>query len=347
MRITALAALVAGCGFNVNPGAPNDAGPDTPDSSTGIPSPRKVVIANAALAQPLDDFPILVPIAGQVDYTKINDPRKDLRFEDAQHNVIDYDVESWNPNGESLVWVRVPHIAMPPSPSYILLYFGANAGTANPAGVWQDYEQVNHFAGNASDVSMNGHDGTANGATMAPGTLGNSALFASAGDKITFAGVTFDRWSAGTIELWLKLNYQTAVEITGEPQILSNNGSLLDGRLITPSTNLAFQIDTKYTNSKASYAHPDLVVNTWTHVAWTFDGDKQRIYRNGVLLLSDIIGNEMFLDTAGPLVLGNSGSASAKMQIDELRISQSALSSEWLAVEQLSMSRGLVSIVAP
>lgn len=355
MRLGWIAALLTGCGFQV--GGTGDAGTGGGERPVDVSemsppsSPRKVTFNNANVTANLDNFPVLVPIAGQVDYTKIVDPRKDLRFEDpANGATLAYEVETWTPNGESLVWVKVPRIKPAPAPAYILLHFGPNASNADPEAVWSDYEQVNHFAANADDSTAQNHDGTAIvGATTTTGFLGNAMTFLTGADRVTFAGKVFDSWHEGTLEMWIRPVYTAAVELMGEPRVITNYGALQLGRLYPDSGGtIACQIDAKWTGNNHSEIHPLLPYNAWTHLTWTYDQDVWQTYRDDQAGPMATIGNHDFEASPQPLAIGDDGSMlGARMQIDELRIAKKKRSAEWVRAQHASMTRNFVSFGDP
>lgn len=348
LRIIA-AAVLAGCGFSVpgvTPGgdAGNDGAVDAPPG--GIPSPRKVVLDTSGLVADLSDFPALVPIAGQIDYSRVVDPRQDLRFEDpATGASLPYEVESWDPVGESLVWVLVPKLRAPPASTSLLLYFGRDAGQARPANVWPAYEQVTHFAGGAADSTGHGHDGTATNAQIVSGKLGSAMGFATNTARVTFAGTTLDQWEQGTLEMWLKPGYANGDALIGaQPRVLDNAGSLQLGRFFSDFGTLVMQIDMKWSGAQ-SYLHPAVPGNDWSHLAWVYDGSVLRVYRNGALVAMDPIGQHAFSNSSA-LVLGDSIN-SAKMQVDELRFSRAGLSADWIKMQHRAMSRSFVTFADP
>lgn len=67
---------------------------------------------------------------------------------------LSHEVETWNPGGDSVVWVKLPDLA-PQSASVVWAYFGG-AGTANDATrVWSEgYSLVEHFAGDLAAGSQ-------------------------------------------------------------------------------------------------------------------------------------------------------------------------------------------------
>ena len=345
LRVLA-AAVLAGCGFSVPGTTPGgDAGGDgSIDTPPGAPKPRKLVLDTTGLAIELDDVPVLVPIAGQIDYSRVVDPRKDLRFEESGV-ALSYEVESWDPLGESLVWVRIPTIKPPPAETAILLFVGPNVGDDNPAGVWTAYEQVTHFAGGATDSSGHGHDGTASGVSTVSGTLGSAAAFDANSDRVTFAGGTLDQWDQGTLEMWMKPGYADGDALIGtQPRVLDNGGSLMLGRFYSDFGTLVMQIDVKWSGAQ-SYVHPAVPGNTWSYLAWVYDASALRVYRNGMQVTIDAVGQHAF-SNSGALTLGDLATC-ARMQVDELRVSRHGFSPEWVKLQHRSMSRMLISFTDP
>jgi hypothetical protein len=130
----------------------------------------------------LSDFPVgLVIAAGTIDATAVRADGGDVRFVDAAGRVLARDLEAWDPNGVSVVWVDLPSVPVLSTPIY--MYYGSPGATANPTdreAVWKaPYAAVWHFAGKADDATSNHYDGTGN-ATFADGKLGQAAQFSAA-----------------------------------------------------------------------------------------------------------------------------------------------------------------------
>ncbi|MBL0212858.1 MAG: LamG domain-containing protein [Myxococcales bacterium] len=346
MRSAALAVLLVGCGFSVGASTTDsgaDTAPDVPVLPSGV---RKLVLDNTGITSTLDDVPVLVAIGGQVDRTKVIDPRKDLKFEDpATSAVLSFEVEAFNPVGEILVWVRVPHIPPAPAESAILLTVGSAVGATAPEQVWTAYEQVQHFTGTSNDSTAQHHDGTATGAVITGGYLAGSMTFGTAA-RVSFAGQTLDQWSEATLEMWIRPKYAGTTDIGGlQPAVIDNGGSFRIGRFYLVSTSLVFQIDVAWSGA-TSYLHPVLPFDTWSHVAWAYAGDTMRVYVDGVQVLSDTVGVHNLANSDSALVLGNAVNG-AKMEIDEFRISKTGRSADWMRIQHRSMTRGLVTFTNP
>ena len=106
----------------------------------------------------LTNFPVLVRLSTAItgfDYgdfynAKVTptDPNAlklvDVGFVDAAGNGLAYDIDTWNTNGESLVWVNLPR--MTNGTEFAMWYRSSKTGKAlNPDNVWTNYAGVWHF----------------------------------------------------------------------------------------------------------------------------------------------------------------------------------------------------------
>lgn len=129
-----------------------------------ITVPATAVAADVELA----DVPLLVRLSagtgGTFDYADVKQANGgDLAFADADGNSLAYDVDTWNADGESLVWVRVPTFRRG---TRIVMWYGAESATDNtPSAVWSGrYAGVWHCA----DASGNLTDATGHGLAAVP-----------------------------------------------------------------------------------------------------------------------------------------------------------------------------------
>ncbi len=68
----------------------------------------------------------------------------DVGFVDAEGNGLAYDIDTWDPSGESLIWVNLP--IMTNHTEFAMLYRSSKTGKAlNPDNVWTNYAGVWHF----------------------------------------------------------------------------------------------------------------------------------------------------------------------------------------------------------
>ncbi len=173
----------------------------------------------------LEDFPVLVKISeSEIAGFKYADCLRpnggDLRFADANGNLLFSDVDTWNTNGVSLVWVKVPSLN---AGTKITAYYGWNMAPAVDAtAVWANgYLGVWHMNGGLGDSGyVTLVDATGGGSTFTEdynskgsatlgqeGVVGHSVLFGigvngGGGMRNESARVMRAGTSAFTAELW-------------------------------------------------------------------------------------------------------------------------------------------------
>ncbi len=111
----------------------------------------------------LTNFPALIRLSAarnDFKYSKCKDKSGgDLRFFDANGNLLASEIDTWNTNGESLVWVSVPELNK--RTVITACYGNANPPAVTPTDVWTNgYVGVWHM--NAAEGARTQHDATAN-----------------------------------------------------------------------------------------------------------------------------------------------------------------------------------------
>ena len=107
----------------------------------------------------LTNFPALIRLSAALngfDYTKCADGA-DLRFSDADGNLIPHEIDTWNAGGESLVWVQVPELT---STTIIKAHYGYKGAGQPPAvtatDVWTNgYVAVWHMKAESGRSQLN------------------------------------------------------------------------------------------------------------------------------------------------------------------------------------------------
>ncbi|NLB54312.1 MAG: DUF2341 domain-containing protein, partial [Lentisphaerae bacterium] len=138
-------------------------------------------------SETLTDFPALIVLeetdAGvgfyYTDFLSL--PYDDLRFAtEDKETQLDFEVESWNINGKSYVWVRIPELTQDTK----IHAFRGKAGVVVPdvsSLVWEDsYKCVWHLNGNTDDSTVNENHATSCYATPVSGLMGNAYDFVPA-----------------------------------------------------------------------------------------------------------------------------------------------------------------------
>lgn len=306
--------------------------------------------------EPLTGFPALVLLGTHIpgfSYQQFASPTGgDLRFANASGTVpIPHEVDEWNTNGVSSVWVRLP--ALSGTNEGIWAFWGNPLATNPPAtstngAVWADgFELVWHFREAAlphADSTLK-HPATVgvNPAWTAAGMVGHGCVFNGTSSYLS-AG-TVNLGDQFTLSTWAKLD-ATATSI----QTLwgsKNGGSATDG--------LAFFVNSWQTSDRKVLfetgngsagriaATPANVVNpgVWHHLAVTVDrgAGEARVFVNGV---ERTISTSALTDfgVQKPLLLGCFGDRlyPFKGVLDEARIETQSRSSNWIWASWMTMA---------
>ncbi len=148
-------------------------------TAQALPGPTSATFDKGALftvagytgASTLSGFPVLVRIAENspsgfsYDNLQSKSTGADIAFVDMSGNGLPFEIDTWNTEGESLIWVRLPTMA---NGTQFVMCWGSDSGgkdvcNANP---WSAYTGVWHMGetGTPSDSNpVTIHDSTANG----------------------------------------------------------------------------------------------------------------------------------------------------------------------------------------
>ena len=230
----------------------------------------------------LRDFPLLVRIDGtKVDLSAVAPTEMsftDLRNEDH----YPFEVDTWNPSGESLFWVKIPYLA---SDFGLRLHFGREQMTNDAASVWADYEGVWHLGAAVDSAKGRWTEfGASARATTGPigaawgneSSQGQSAAFRSAFPK-DLTNASF------TVSGWLRLNdVTTAWKSIVAPR--QQNGEAWSVRFPVNSADSLWIETDKYEPDRGVYRKNGMFPSgTWTKFDVVYDGTHISFYLNGEL----------------------------------------------------------------
>jgi beta-lactam-binding protein with PASTA domain len=183
----------------------------------------------------------------------------------------------------------------------------------------------------AIDSSTSARNGTITGAVRVPGRVGSALSFNGTSDWVTVvdgaAGTPLDLTTGMTIEAWVNptalSGWNTVVMKERGTNALSyalyaNDGAPQPGGVAAPAGYVrASGFDQAVQGTSA------LPLNTWTHVATTYDGTTERIYVNGVLVATRAQTGGIAVGDQ-PLRIGGNGSFAGgeffQGLIDEVRV---------------------------
>ena len=321
-------------------------------------------------SETLTDFPVLVRLSAarnDFQYAKCKLPDGgDLRFSDAEGNLLAHEIDTWNPDGESLVWVKVPSLN---ASTKITAHYSCSTPVAvTPSDVWSNgYAGVWHF----DEENRQQLDSTANGQTLkGHATYSANMAFGSEGSvgKAVELSTTEDSHGGGfevsdssslytgtktlTVEIWARHR-----KIAGDKYIFrlknSKSENSFAARFSWPVyggddtktqinyssilTNLTAGTRNEYGDVK--YQIPtNEIVNVWRHYALVVDNEtlhRLEAFQNGVSKKTQSIADEdqTIWAGGGNLLIGNTSASQTQAfpgTLDEVRISRVARSATWL-----------------
>ena len=313
-------------------------------------------------SETLPNFPVLVKLSADkgFQYAKCKlEKGGDLRFADENGNLLSSEVDTWDPEGTSLVWVKVPALS---KTATVFAYYGWKGAGAVPAvsatDVWSEgYAAVWHLGGSASPLVESTGNATAftspaDGVAptyAANGIVGKAVDFATTDDNTTKKRLeaadcdALDGFGDFTVEFW---SYQETFRDNQAAAILSkrNWGGNGESWFLYQNQDsgtwqnliLAYGPDGGSGNRTSGNAGKPPAANAWVYQvflrtmsddtwAWYWDGES---VRSGTGTKN--VGLSVFSGSATLKFGGGGGQYSFPGSIDEVRISSVRRSVDWI-----------------
>jgi len=304
----------------------------------------RITFAGYDSGETLHDFPLLVVFSTNItgfSYDQVASPDgHDLRFADSGGEMLAYEIESWDTNGRSLVWVRIPELEATGTDS-VWAYWG-NGGASRPAyttngAVWTaNYNGVWHMVhADARDSTAAGHHGTAQGSVtpVTGGPLGPANDFDADVDYIAVPDSDdFTLAADYSVSAWIDS------DSLGDDEgfVGTHDGDGFIFALQNDGNNtLRFWANSNWRSSDAAIAD-----GQWKYVVYARSGTRGRFYIDGGLVRTrtDAIAG----DDGGELHLGAGGTSWGGDRfdgtLDEVRISAAERSADWVRACWLSQA---------
>ena len=283
----------------------------------------------------LADFPVLVRIAegspSGFQYSQLQSPSDgaDLCFIDMDGAGLPFEIDTWDPDGTSLVWVALP--AMTNGAQFVMCWGSATSGkTVCSDNPFAGYKGVWHMnATSPADASGSGNDGTGAGdVALVAGPVGsglsypNTSAFVSCGTSLPnselVAGFTIEGWASMT-------DYSGTHALFGKNLFMSVRTEGTSVKITTPGVK---------DHDTFSPGFPD--ANTWFHWAMSFvpGNGGLNFYVNGANVRSAWASGFNNKTDATEMWLARNQWESGqgfKGLIDEYRLSAGARSDDWIA----------------
>jgi len=270
---------------------------------------------------------------------------------------LNSEIESYNPaTGQFIAWVQVPTVSHTDDTVIYLFYGNASitSSQANPTGVWDsNYQMVQHLPNgitlSANDSTSNGNNGTLqNSPTAMAGQIDGAAAFVGANQQYIDVGNNATLWNSLTAMTWSAWIYPTANPGSNWSKVLNrgiDSGFNIDvGSSDHPGdVECSMRVASGTGRFVTANNYVAGILNTWNYVTCAYDGSTFAFYLNGALVSSASaaggpygggVGDYNTDVTIGTDVLGDYFTGG----IDEVRISNSARSADWIAAEYNNQS---------
>ena len=280
----------------------------------------------------------------------------DVRFFDQDGEELMYEIDTWNPAGESLIWVKVPCLD---AETKITMCWGCAQGKKrnenSPEKVWSGYTGVWHLSETitaATSAATLSADSTGHGLDATPkaaangnvarmisraGQFGNARIIDSQSiQKGNYLEIPeFSRFAFGgkfTLSCWVKIdNY------SGWPVLMTTRDS--------NQANSGFYVEQNYSDRKkisvrgqgstqvlgSVFPSEPKGMTVYTALTLVFDGDIARIYSNGAKVAEGAV-NEV-ADNTHALFLGSCPTSEYATcgSFDEVRLMKGVLDDDRIA----------------
>ena len=324
---------------------------------------KKLTLNNASSSENLVDFPLHVQLTtSNFTYSQANATGTDIRFTDSDGiTPLPYEIESWNSSATSTIWVKVPRIDAQSTTDHIYMYWGN--GTASDGqdaeGVWDsDFQLVQHLeeegntdSGGYTDSTSNSLDGTGvsmTGSSDIEGVVGTAQTFDGSADYISLDSHvnSLEGENAGTFEAWIQATASGPLYSISDKDTSNDWTAIWVDSATGSCTAEDISAFVQRGGSSEEYvacgadASVSILDNAWHHVVSVTGNGANTIYINGVaasmtFLSGDATTNEFSnisnQDSAGiARRITSGGTFYHTGGIDELRVSTSARSADWI-----------------
>ena len=169
------------------------------------------------------------------------------------------------------------------------------------------------------------------------GQIGGSLDFDGGDDEVSTASTTaLDNAAAVTLEAWVKAGLQN--EWAGVIQKRSDASSVIPAGIEVRASGVPrFSV---WTSAQAPLESGTPLSNEWTHLVGVYDGSDLWLYRNGSLDAGPTSTTGNIVAASRPFYIGRNpwDSATFTEGIDEVRVSDTARSADWVAAQYESMT---------
>ena len=291
------------------------------------------------------DFPVLVRLPAAASALLRPTDGTDLLFTDENDAVLSFEIDTFNPAGETLVWVKVPSLS---AATELTAYFvGAANGDNVPADVWTNYAGVWHMneaSGTVADATGHGlgassAKSTAVSVARADGVVGAARQTATSDVKDYLTIPSYNSLGLGANFTFSCFYDATARK--GYDRLVSRKREYNDGggwevELANASDKLSARGSS---DAAISASFSDIVSSGWMRFAFVYRGSTLTAFLDGAQIGTGSIREAT--ENGYPLSIGCDSDGSEAYfvgAVDEARLRKGAASAAEVALEYATMA---------
>nr|MCR5839921.1 DUF2341 domain-containing protein [Kiritimatiellia bacterium] len=291
------------------------------------------------------DFPVLVrlPAAASAEFRTADG--SDLLFTDENGTSLPFEVDTFDPAGETLVWVKVPSLT---ASTELTAWFGGASNIDNdPTAVWTEYVGVWHMnepSGTVADATGHGlgaspAKATAVSVAQASGAVGTARQTSTSDVKDYLSIPNYNTQNVGANFTFSCFYDATARK--GYDRLVSRKEKHDDGNgweveMANSSSKLSAR-GASATSISGSFS--DLVSSGWMRFTFVYSGTTLTAFLNGAQIGTGTIAAAT--DNGKPLSIGCDSDGSEAYfvgYVDEARLRKGAASAAEVALEYATMA---------
>jgi len=307
---------------------------------------KPITISHANVDSNLTNFPVYVEINSDTDIggTAMSNGY-DIRFTDADGNMLDYERESWSvSDGQATAsfWVSVSSISSTEDTT-IYIYYGKDESPdgQNATAVWDsNYKGVWHMSEatgiNNNDSTINANIGTpTNGPTQSTGKISGSLNFDGSNDYVSLSQLPISGSTSFSVFSWVKTS------ATGARRQVFSFGSLATNQGMWFFVNSNNKIQMDLSNAGGPSSSLTVTDGNWHYVGVVNNSGTIQIYVDGLASGSSASMSPNI--SAGSQVMARSLTDYGDAYyfpgyLDEVRVSSTARSASWIKFEYYNMN---------
>ncbi len=326
---------------------------------------RAITVDNSASTSTLGNFTVRVSLtASNITYSATSPGGADIRFTDGTNTTpLSYEIEQWNPNGTSEIWVKVPSLVA--GTNTIYMYYG-NAGAVDnqtPKTAWGErYTTIQHmndtpgpYTADSTSYGNKGNKASANAPTPDnSGKVAGAQYFAGSpavstiADQDVFSPTTNDM----SVSAWVQVPVGAAAQGDGA---CGGTGAYFLGKGTTGQSEWMFENDNNTRLCFTMYQPGGSAYNSVSYATTINDGNYHFyeatmsyggtliLYRDGVQVATSSTVSGAMANGTAPVTIGAVNGVYATAEIDEVRISRTVRSADWVKAEYNSANNTIAS----